>query len=153
MTVNVVTRGDTGISCNPMEYPQETNEAHWQSRMVALRSFAAREGHTRIQVSHREDGVLLGPWAQYIRRRHRAGLLPAARVNELEAMPEWTWGPFRSGPPPRHLARDTEIRERYGSGGITLAEIGERYGLSRQRVHQIIENPLRKELEFTVDPS
>lgn len=40
---------------------------------------------------------------------------------------------------PRHAARDGEIRRAVTESGATLQEVGQRYGISRQRVQQILK--------------
>ena len=115
----------------------------------ALRGFQQREGHTRVPAGHVEDRaqdsgsaapVNLGYWVSYIRSRKRAGLLPAERVDQIE---QWVhgfeWGPLKPGPRPGGTStRDDEIRA-YRQNGMSLQKIGERYGLTRQRVHQIVK--------------
>ena len=46
------------------------------------------------------------------------------------------------------LAKQIRIASMYGDGsGATLQEIGERFGVSRQRVHQVVSRPKLKEYQ------
>lgn len=116
------------------------NESRWNQYHTALQAYATREGHTRVPTSHIEtldDGtvVKLGAWVGYIRQRNRNGKLSPARVEALGTLPGWEWGPLRPGPRTDD-ARNAEIRELRASG-LSLQSIADRFGLSRQRVHQI----------------
>jgi len=105
-----------------------------------LRKYAAREGHTRVPISHIEelDGrpIKLGSWVSYIRHRQRRGGLEQPRVEILSGLPGWQWGPLPPGPATKH-GRDREILEKR-SEGLSLRQIADSYGISRQRVHQIV---------------
>lgn len=113
----------------------------WAQRLGALRQFASREGHSRVPFKHLEtyDGqtYALGPWVGYLRRRYTKGKLSQTRVAEIGGIPGWDWGPFPPGPPPKS-SRNTDIL-RMRAGGASLQAIGDHYGLSRQRVHQIVK--------------
>jgi superfamily II DNA or RNA helicase len=65
----------------------------WTAMILALRSFATREGHARISASYVEGELRLGEWVNSRRVEHRAGRLDPARVPVLEAVPGWTWDP------------------------------------------------------------
>lgn len=114
----------------------------WDHHYAALQQYTARAGTSRVASSHREDfdgsSVPIGAWASTQRQRHRLGFLPADRAVLLEQLPGWEWGPFRPGPPERR-ERNDEIR-RLRAEGVTLAAIGERFGITRQRVLQIAPN-------------
>jgi len=66
----------------------------WNAGMHSLHSFVDREGHGRVPTGHVEADHRLGSWVVTRRADHGKGLLPAARVTELEAIPGWTWDPF-----------------------------------------------------------
>ena len=106
----------------------------------ALNQFRLREGHCKVPATHIEmyefDPVRLGNWVNYTRGRHRKNELPSERVCALEMTPKWEWGPLRRGPH-RKLERDAEILTAR-RGGQTMPQIARRYGLSRQRIHQIV---------------
>ena len=74
------------------------------------------------------------------RRAKCAGLtdagLGADRAAKLAGLPEWAWGPLPPGPD-CHDARNAEIKA-LRAEGVSLGAIGERYGLTRQRIHQIV---------------
>jgi len=117
------------------------NEDRWNQYLTALEAFSTREGHARVPASHVErldDGAVvnLGAWVGYIRQRKRAGLLPQTRVDAISAVPGWEWGPLRPGPT-ADAARNKEILT-LRSQGVSLQRIGDQFGLSRQRVHQIV---------------
>lgn len=119
-----------------------THKTRWNNYYNALILYAARTGHTRVPSNHTEQTeagtIQLGAWTSYIRQRYRAGLLPQDRIDALTAVPGWEWGPFRPGPF-TDVARDSEIRT-LRSNGVSLQKIGDQFGLSRQRVHQIVKN-------------
>jgi hypothetical protein len=110
-------------------------------RLDALRAFAVEHGHTDVPIAHTAHtpaGDLdLGRWVAYVRARHRKGALAPERAAPLEALPGWTWEPRRPGPKP--LAdRNAEIRG-LRADGASLDSIAETFGLSKQRVHQLVQ--------------
>lgn len=111
----------------------------------ALNQFRLRNGHCEVPASHIEilqiDGstfseeVRLGAWVGYIRQRQRKNQLPVDRVEALNQVPGWVWGPLKPGPR-TDLSRNREIlaaRRR----GESLQQIADKFDLSRQRIHQI----------------
>ena len=106
----------------------------------ALNQFRLREGHCVVPAIHVEllDGkeLSLGNWVNYTRQRFRKGELPPERVRSLEMFPGWEWGPLRPGPR-RKETRDKDIRQAR-LRGQSLSQIADTFGLSRQRVHQIV---------------
>jgi hypothetical protein len=68
----------------------------------ALRSFANREGHTRVPRGHIENGVDLGGWV--IKQRYKMKQLDAARRTQLESVPGWAWRAKSRG---RRMTRGT----------------------------------------------
>ena len=118
-----------------------TNTERWSRYLTALHHYATRTGNARVPASHTEtleDGspVALGAWVGYVRQRYRAGLLSVERATQLADVPGWEWGPLRPGPVADHL-RNAEILT-LRSQGVSLQRIGDQFGLSRQRVHQIV---------------
>jgi len=117
-----------------------TNEERWTQYMTALTQYVERTGTARVPVTHVEhlDGVplKLGRWATYARQRRRAGLLSPQRVAQFDALPDWEWGPLRPGPI-ADVKRNMEIHT-MRANGMSLQRIGDMFGLSRQRVHQIV---------------
>lgn len=105
-----------------------------------LRQYAAREGHTRVPIAHVEefDGqpVRLGSWVGYIRHRQRRGGLDQPRAEMLAGLPGWEWGPLSPGPRAK-TTRDEQILSLRGTG-LSLQDIADNFGISRQRVHQIV---------------
>jgi hypothetical protein len=125
-----------------MNEPQMTNETRWNRYHTALQQYVTRTGTARVPSNHTEtiDGgatVALGSWVGYVRQRQRAGLLPNNRIEALNQIPGWFWEALRPGPP-TDTARDSEIIA-LRQQGVSLQEIGDRFGLSRQRVHQIVK--------------
>lgn len=117
------------------------NTIRWNLYLEALQQYVNRTGHARVPSSHTEtfgDGttVNLGAWVGYVRQRQRAGLLSPERVETLSNVPGWEWGPLRPGPQ-ADTVRNNEIMS-LRSQGISLQRIGDQFGLSRQRVHQIV---------------
>lgn len=118
-----------------------TNTERWSRYLTALRNYTTRTGNARVPASHIEtldDGtsVTLGAWVGYVRQRYRAGLLSVERATQLADIPGWEWGPLRPGPMADHQ-RNAEIMT-LRSQGVSLQKIGDQFGLSRQRVHQIV---------------
>jgi len=70
--------------------PLRTFELH----LDLLRAYAARKGHSRVPVAHREGNFCLGRWVTRCRSRYRAGELSPERIRTLERMPGWTWDPL-----------------------------------------------------------
>jgi hypothetical protein len=110
----------------------------WDHHYAALVQYAERTGTTKAGTKHREtlEGieVPLSAWSATQRRNEKLGLLPEARRDLLSAIPGWDWGPMRPGPPQSPLNKEIcRLREE----GLTMTEIGKRYGISRQRVYQI----------------
>lgn len=118
-----------------------TNEDRWNMYLLALDTYVSREGHARVPSSHIESGangpINLGAWVGYVRQRKRAGLLSPARITQIEKVRGWEWGPLRPGPSSDER-RNSEILT-LRSQGVSLQRIGDQFGLSRQRVHQIVQ--------------
>jgi hypothetical protein len=116
------------------------HESRWNRYLAALDAFCAREGHARVPISHVEHTpagtVSLGAWVSYVRSRYRAGLLAEHRVARLDAVPGWQWGPLRPGPLTDEV-RNARIRS-MRAAGMSLQRIGDEFGLSRQRIHQVV---------------
>lgn len=117
------------------------NNTRFERYIKALRQFSAREGHARVPAIHIEivDGteVNIGAYVGYLRQRKKKGHLPASRIQELESLPGWEWGPLRPGPA-TNTNRNAEILTMRREGS-TLRQIADLFDLSRQRVHQIVK--------------
>lgn len=119
-----------------------TRDERWQDHLRALRQYTDRNGTSLVPTTHVEvvDGrnIALGAWVAYARQRHRSGTLPSHRAEELSSFAGWKWEKQRPG---RRYdrSRDAVIIERY-QGGTTARAIAQEFGLSRQRVHQILRN-------------
>lgn len=89
-----------------------------------------------------DDGseVNLGSWVSYMRTRYREDKLPSLRIEMLESIPTWSWGPVRPGPKSKNQlnSRNEEIVSSRQSGK-SLSKIAKEYGVSRQRIHQILK--------------
>lgn len=117
------------------------NKTRFQLYVRALQQFADRTGHTRVPAVHVEivDGaeVNVGAWVGYIRQRRKKNLLSPDKIQILENLNGWEWGPLKPGPATNHN-RNSEILRMRGQG-MTLRQIADSYDLSRQRVHQIVK--------------
>lgn len=118
-----------------------TTQTTWDERFAALKKFSSENGHTRVPIKTvvAIDGktVNLGQWVSYLRSRYHQKLLGADQTARLERLRGWEWGPFRPGPKSDER-RDSAIRDLY-TKDMTLQAIGDVYGLTRQRVHQIVK--------------
>jgi hypothetical protein len=108
--------------------------------LSALRHFQARTGHCRVPALHVENiegvDIKLGSFVGYARQRRKSGLLSQDRIEALQAVPGWEWGPLRPGPI-SNTGRNADIRRDHGNG-LSLSNLAEKYALSRQRIHQIV---------------
>lgn len=120
--------------------PPRTYDTRWDHHYAALAQYAARTGTTRVPSTHREpfegQSVPLGAWVSAQRRRGRAGLLSAGRHAKLAGLADWAWGPLPPGPN-CHDERNAAILARRAEGA-SFGAIATEYGLTRQRVHQIV---------------
>ena len=89
-------------------------DAKWEAGFTALTDFAAREGHARAPISHREGSIPLGSWVSA--QRSGREQLSAERRERLEAVPGWTWGP---------------VAEQWEAGFTALTELAAREGHAR----------------------
>ncbi len=71
----------------------DSREAAWDDAYARLRSFAEREGHSRVlRLRHPEDdGFRLDLWVHTQRTLHRRGRLSEDKKQRLEALPGWVW--------------------------------------------------------------
>lgn len=118
-----------------------TQEERWQQKYQALLNYAHREGHARVPADHIEKTasgtILLGDWVSHQRNAMRKGLISPARVGKLTGLPGWEWGPLKKGPR-KDEERARLITTLHGQG-LSLSQIADQVGLSRQRVHQILK--------------
>lgn len=115
------------------------NTDRWERNFLALSQYVQRTGNARVPASHVElyegRNTPIGAWVGYMRQRYRNGILSQPRVEKLQNLQGWTWGPLRPGPA-SNTERDEQII-RLRSEGKSLQAIAEQVGVSRQRVHQI----------------
>jgi hypothetical protein len=121
------------------------HEQRWHKHYEALCAYEKRYGDAIVPTDHVEfldsgECISLGNWVSYMRTRYKQNALAANRIQLLESLSSWTWGPVRPGPKSKDFIaeRNSQIYSEY-SNGETLAKIGARYRLSRQRVHQIVK--------------
>lgn len=118
------------------------NFTRFELALEGLGNFTAREGHCRVPAVFIElvDGheVPLGAWVGYMRQRYKKKQLSEYRIKMLEMVPDWQWGPLSPGPSV-NKGRNVEILEMHRSGK-SLRIIADMFELSRQRVHQIVQN-------------
>lgn len=120
----------------------------WNRYYESLVKYQQRFGDALVPTSHVEfldDGeeLNLGNWVSYMRTRFKNNDLSQERVRLLESVPTWEWGPIRPGPKSKQgvLLRNTDIVNQHNRG-ISLAAIARQYGLSRQRIHQIVKESM-----------
>lgn len=115
------------------------NTDRWERNFLALAQYTTRTGNARVPASHVEiyegRNTPIGAWVGYMRQRNRTGILSASRIEKLESLTGWTWGPLRPGPASNN-ERDQQILQ-LREDGLSLQAIAEKVGVSRQRVHQI----------------
>lgn len=117
-----------------------TRTERWQEHLAALTQYTTRTGTALVPSNHVEvyngRNIALGAWVAYNRQRYRLGTLSADRSATLGALAGWKWE--KQHPGRRYdKARDARILERYKSG-VPAKSLAEEFGLSRQRVHQIV---------------
>jgi hypothetical protein len=115
-------------------------DTRWDHHYATLQQYANRTGTSRVPAGWKETfgtvEVPLGSWVCAQRNRYRAGHLPPTRAAKLEQVPGWEWGPLNPGPR-RDAERNAAIRARRQEGK-SFGAIAKEFGLSRQRVHQIV---------------
>lgn len=121
------------------------HNTRWKKHYSALLQYHQRYGDAVVPSGHIEflpsgEEINLGNWVSYMRTRYREKALSDERVSLLESIPTWKWGPIRPGPKSQMATskRNQAIHSLY-KNGHSLSKIGKEYGLSRQRVHQIIK--------------
>lgn len=118
------------------------HEARFERNVELLKQYVAERGHCNIALATTvlagNDEVKLGRWVGYMRTQHKRQKLDRYRIATLEAIPGWSWETRRSGPQPKQVERNNEIRS-LRRQGITLELIAYNYGLSKQRVAQLCE--------------
>lgn len=119
------------------------NTNRWNTHIEALRAYVARTGTSQVPRSHVETTehgeVSLGVWVSYVRHRQRKGHLSTEQEVELSSLPDWNWDKLRAGRTSQP-ERDREIVRRYTTEGKSLQALANEYGLTRQRVHQIVKS-------------
>ena len=117
------------------------NNTRFELYKKALRQFSLREGHCLVPAIHIEifEGkeIFLGAWSGYVRQRKKKNQLSQNRIEELEEIPGWQWGPLRPGPA-TDKNRNKNILE-MRAAGRSLRQIADEFDLSRQRIHQIVK--------------
>ena len=113
----------------------------WARNIKALEIYVAENGHARVPAAARvvvdEVPVSIGSWVSYLRVKYKLGSVPPEKKEVLERFPSWSWGPCKPGPL-GDAERDAQMLQSRQSGR-SLQSIADEYGLSRQRVHQILE--------------
>ena len=117
------------------------NQSKWSRNIDALNEYVSMNGHSKVPsmfvIKHKGSTIGLGTWVAYIRTKYRNGTLKQDKIQMLESIPGWVWNPGKPGPA-GNPERDKEIIKQRESGAH-LQFIADKYNLSRQRVHQIIE--------------
>jgi len=119
----------------------------WVRNIRALEIFVEANGHARVPAAARVevDGVpvSIGSWVSYLRVKNKLGSITPDKKETLERFPSWSWGPCKPGPQ-GDAERDAQMHQARATGR-SLQSIADEYGLSRQRVHQILERINKKE--------
>ena len=117
------------------------NDTRFSTYIQALEQYIQREGDSQIPAAHiekfQENEISLGAWVGYIRQRYRKNQLSEDRIQKIQKIQNWQWGPFKPGPA-TDINRNSQIHE-MRSAGKSLREIADVFDLSRQRVHQIVK--------------
>lgn len=117
------------------------NNTKFNTYIQALTQYVSREGNSKVPAIHiekfEEKNIALGAWVGYVRQRYRKGNLSQERIDKINLVPNWQWGPFQPGPA-TDAQRNQEILS-LRSAGKSLREIADQFDLSRQRVHQILK--------------
>lgn len=117
------------------------NNTRFETYKRALLQYASREGDCLVPAIHIEilEGkeIFLGAWVGYIRQRKKKNQIPQEKINILEELPGWNWGPLKPGPA-TDKNRNTNILE-MRAAGKSLRQIADEFDLSRQRIHQIVK--------------
>jgi hypothetical protein len=112
----------------------------WARNIKALEIFVDTHGHARVpaitRVSVDGSDISLGSWVSYLRVKYRAGSLSSEKQAQLEGFAGWSWGPCKPGPLGDAQRDEAMLNAR--KSGRSLQSIADEYGLSRQRVHQIL---------------
>ena len=121
------------------------HEQRWKKYYNALLQYEKRYGDALVPSGHIEflnggEEINVGHWVRYMRTRYRQSLLSSQRIELLEAIPTWTWGPIRPGPKSKNyvIQRNEKIKVAYGKGQ-SPSVLAREYGLSRQWIYQIIK--------------
>lgn len=117
------------------------NNTRFDTFTEALTQYTERMGHSQIPANHiekyQETSMSLGAWVGYLRQRYRKNQLAAGRIEKIEKIKHWNWGPFKPGPSTDSVRNSKILTMR--AAGSSLREIADVFDLSRQRVHQIIK--------------
>lgn len=98
-----------------------------------------------------EAPLLLGNWVSHQRSRYRANKLNENRARMLETLPDWTWHLLPRGRR-RDTVRDSRVIE-MRNAGLSLAQIANEVGVSRQRIHQIVQRSEKsRSIESSASP-
>ena len=108
----------------------------------SLNQFITREGHSSVPAIHIEilniSEVALGAWVGYVRQRYRKNQLSEYRIQKLQEISGWQWGPLRPGPATDKNRNNNILDMR--ARGASLRQIADEFELSRQRIHQIVKS-------------
>jgi hypothetical protein len=119
-----------------------TRNEQFLTRVQMVAQYAQINGHADIPLNHDTRDVngrriALGRWASYIKSRYRAGLLTVEQAQAFEIVPSWDWEARTPGAK-INVTMHREVHT-YRGMRMSLQQIADRVGLSRQRVHQILK--------------
>lgn len=117
------------------------NKSKWERNIDALRRFVAENGHAKVPSTYTvnvgSEQIGLGTWVAYMRTKYRKNALSSEKVSQLESLQGWVWNPGKPGPAGNPKRDEEIIKARLA--GEHLQQIADKFNLSQQRVHQIIE--------------
>ena len=68
-------------------------ESDFEDGFAALAAWVDQHGHTRVPAKKKFNGIVLGTWVSKRRSERASGALGQDRIEQLEAIPGWTWDP------------------------------------------------------------
>lgn len=80
-----------GAATGRIKSSARESDAEFDEAFGILRAWIDRQGHADVPVAEVAAKFALGTWVKVRRREHSAGSVPAARVEQLEAVSGWAW--------------------------------------------------------------
>lgn len=113
----------------------DPRDVGWRAQLDAWRAFVLREARPPRSRLGLPDERELGTWAANTRAAYRAGKLSAARIADVEALPQWQWTPSTTPKTDQGheaaKARRSAMAHIGPSGAVARINSGRRRWLSR----------------------